>query len=1187
MIKWRKRIPILVVTLSALALCVAVLSFATTEDQKEDYVQQLNAIRSTSQAEVLHPDVVAKLEMEAEIQAKLEAEEEGSTYPTKDNELGTSSIAGHPVVKYDPGSVAFEQDFEGAEFPPPGWDTINTDPGYGFFLGTYAGGGTQAALVTWHAAGYQQDEWLLSPTVNLTGYTSALRLEFWFLQGYSYPHDFKIYVDDGSGMTEIWDSDTTGYPSFTWWKYTIDMSAYIGETVQIGFQYYGEDADLFGIDDIVLTDEGPAVGRCCYGDPSAPECDDVTEEECEAMGGYSWDEDLNCTDNPCPVAPENDDCHDVTPDALPATWTGNNEGATYDDYCQWFGDYPNVWHGFTIEECMDITIEYCGCPAGWGNGWLNLITDCDCPDGTLLSYTSFDWGCANGNPRIYFDHLDAGTYYYPVMLDPSNGAVGDYELYVYGTPCPEPQPGDNCDNPIKVDIPSLPWSDIGQTTCGRLNDYDETCLGYYDGGEDIIYEVAVSSAVTVNITLDPKGTTWTGIALSTDCPPMSCLAQSTSSSGDPHGMTCVSLDPGVYYIMVDTWPSPDCIPDFDLHIVDTTCEAIENDDCADATAINEVVDLAFSTETATFDGGGTCLYSPNIWYCYTATETGIGIITLCGSLYDTKLAVYYGCACDPLGTELGCNDDSPCDFTRALQSTVEIPVTAGNSYLVEVGGYSSNTGTGVLNIWVEEPCDVVCSGTPEGEPCINDDEEDVTNGGCNSVPPVWGTIDCDETVCGEWNTYLFTGLNYRDTDWYKFTLTQCYDVTITAVGEFPLVTGFLEQVIDGGGWDCSNFTGYISPYATGDDCDTVVVQRLAMAPGDYAIFVGGTVYSGFDCFLGTFEYSVSVDCVPVECTYCAASGGCDEYIENVTFETINNTTGCDEYGDYTALSATVQAGNSYPISITIGNGYSSDTGAVYVDWNQDLDFYDPGEIQSLNPGAGSGPYSGTVTVPGDALLGDTRMRIRLSWNTDPVPCGTQTYGEVEDYTINVTPPTIHLDPCPFYAFMAWSVDPMSGAIYLADNFEPGYSVNDIDLPTVMVNGSIVPTSTTIIPSYPYMVGPVLEIVFPMLDFILSYGLLYGETMQAYTVTGAFTDATPFTESGQCTYFGHKSGDLNVDGEVNVADLTYFVEYIFRGGPAPEIMELADVDGSGGSPNIGDLTYLVDFLFRGGQPPMHQ
>lgn len=164
---------------------------------------------------------------------------------------------------------------------------------------------------------------------------------------------------------------------------------------------------------------------------------------------------------------------------------------------------------------------------------------------------------------------------------------------------------------------------------------------------------------------------------------------------------------------------------------------------------------------------------------------------------------------------------------------------------------------------------------------------------------------------------------------------------------------------------------------------------------------------------------------------------------------------------------------------------------------------------------------------------------------------------------------------------------MSGAIYLADNFEPGYSVNDIDLPTVMVNGSIVPTSTTIIPSYPYMVGPVLEIVFPMLDFILSYGLLYGETMQAYTVTGAFTDATPFTESGQCTYFGHKSGDLNVDGEVNVADLTYFVEYIFRGGPAPEIMELADVDGSGGSPNIGDLTYLVDFLFRGGQPPMHQ
>ena len=133
MSKWRKRIPILVVALSALALCIAALSFATTdEDQKEDYVQQVNAARSTSQAELLHPDVVAKLAMEAEIQAKIEAEQEGggeeppskkAAYSTKDNEFGVSSIAGHPVIERDPGSVLLSEDFEAETFPPVGWDT--------------------------------------------------------------------------------------------------------------------------------------------------------------------------------------------------------------------------------------------------------------------------------------------------------------------------------------------------------------------------------------------------------------------------------------------------------------------------------------------------------------------------------------------------------------------------------------------------------------------------------------------------------------------------------------------------------------------------------------------------------------------------------------------------------------------------------------------------------------------------------------------------------------------------------------------------------------------------------------------------------------------------------------------------------------------------------------------------------
>ncbi|MBU8935037.1 MAG: T9SS type A sorting domain-containing protein [candidate division Zixibacteria bacterium] len=63
---------------------------------------------------------------------------------------------------------------------------------------------------------------------------------------------------------------------------------------------------------------------------------------------------------------------------------------------------------------------------------------------------------------------------------------------------------------------------------------------------------------------------------------------------------------------------------------------------------------------------------------------------------------------------------------------------------------------------------------------------------------------------------------------------------------------------------------------------------------------------------------------------------------------------------------------------------------------------------------------------------------------------------------------------------------------------------------------------------------------------------------------------------------------NVDGdpadEINIADLTYLVAYLFTGGPPPPCMEEADVNGDG-EINIADLTYLVAYLFTGGPPPV--
>jgi hypothetical protein len=125
--------------------------------------------------------------------------------------------------------------------------------------------------------------------------------------------------------------------------------------------------------------------------------------------------------------------------------------------------------------------------------------------------------------------------------------------------------------------------------------------------------------------------------------------------------------------------------------------APSNDSCYNAMPIVEVSNLAFDTTNASFDGAGYFITSPNIWYKYTATGTREITISLCGSEYDTKLAVYLGGECYPSSEQMIASNDDSCGW----QSEVTLNVTAGQSYLIEVGGYGSNKGHGVMNFIYE------------------------------------------------------------------------------------------------------------------------------------------------------------------------------------------------------------------------------------------------------------------------------------------------------------------------------------------------------------------------------------------------------------------------------------------------------------------------------------------------------
>lgn len=120
--------------------------------------------------------------------------------------------------------------------------------------------------------------------------------------------------------------------------------------------------------------------------------------------------------------------------------------------------------------------------------------------------------------------------------------------------------GANCSNPTIIS--SLPYSAAGLTTCGYSNDYTSAnaCASVYMNGEDYVFSYTPSSNISVDISL--TGTlTWTGIFVTQGCPNSgSCVAQATSSSGNP-SLCSVALTGGTtYYIIVDTWPPPNCTP---------------------------------------------------------------------------------------------------------------------------------------------------------------------------------------------------------------------------------------------------------------------------------------------------------------------------------------------------------------------------------------------------------------------------------------------------------------------------------------------------------------------------------------------------------------------------------------------------------------------------------------------------
>ena len=139
---------------------------------------------------------------------------------------------------------------------------------------------------------------------------------------------------------------------------------------------------------------------------------------------------------------------------------------------------------------------------------------------------------------------------------------------------------------------------------------------------------------------------------------------------------------------------------------------------------------------------------------------------------------------------------------------------------------------------------------------------------------------------------------------------------------------------------------------------------------------------------------------------------CDLYATSARFEWIDvfglndlyNTSGANAgYGDYTSLTANVSAGTSYTASLSAG--FKRRTYTEY--WNVWIDFNIDGEFTSdeivvQGTVADGNVYTATVDIPSTATIGQTRLRVAMSDAGYSAACGSFRYGEVEDYTVNIT-----------------------------------------------------------------------------------------------------------------------------------------------------------------------------------------
>ena len=277
-----------------------------------------------------------------------------------------------------------------------------------------------------------------------------------------------------------------------------------------------------------------------------------------------------------------------------------------------------------------------------------------------------------------------------------------------------------------------------------------------------------------------------------------------------------------------------------------------------------------------------------------------------------------------------------------------------------------------------------------------------------------GSTACQPAIIYALNAEIeIDNLNVANCSDYSITP----ELIITNRGTSTLSSATISYNLDGGANSNINWTGSLEI----NESETIYLPQLNTVIGAHVLNVslnnpnGNTDEQTDDnADIGNFTITGSA---------CESVGNdTDEYYTSTTgvvFNTINNLNnnpgGDVGYSDFTNLSTDTNREESYDLSVYYNpDGNYQTITYVWIDWNQNCSFDEPGEQYNLgtNPGdpvntnllSANSPLS--ISVPNDAVLGNTIMRVTTKYtdpnaNQFPTPCEMNHDAEVEDYTINV------------------------------------------------------------------------------------------------------------------------------------------------------------------------------------------